>query len=250
MKYKHARIVALPLLAYLLAALAMTLLQRELLYKPDLTPIQPPRAYQVAAEAITLQGEAGTLAAWYAPAAKNMPMILYFQGNGGNFSGRIHKFQALLKRGFGLLALSYRGFNGSMGNPTEAGLYADARTALHWLKQHHPKTPLLYYGESLGSGVAVQLATEDPPALVVLEAPYTSIADRAQEIYWWLPVHLLLRDKFESLKKISNLHAPLLIIHNDGDNVIPVHHGRTLFAAAKPPKKAYWLKQNGHIDFD
>lgn len=236
---------------YLLAATGMFLMQRSLLYKPVLSPINPPLAYDVAAEAITLQGKAGKLSAWYAPPPlARAPVILYFQGNSGNFSGRVNKFRALLKEGFGLLALSYRGFNGSEGEPTESGLYEDARTAWAWLQQQHPHSPVILYGESLGTGVAVQLATEKQAALLVLEAPYTSVTDRAGEMYPWLPVHLLLRDHFDSLAKIRQVQEPLLVFHNEGDAVIPIQHGKKLFAAAHAPKKAKWFRRMGHIDFD
>lgn len=271
---KLKRILLSVAVVYLGVALAMTLLQRELLYVPIITPIESPKHYGVAAEAMTLQGGAGRLAAWYAApktandsldklppaqvaersvesgAQSSQPIILYFQGNSGNFSGRINKFKGLLNEGFGLLALSYRGFNGSEGEATEDGLYEDARTALAWVKAKHPDLPIIYYGESLGTGVAVQLATEDPPSLLVLEAPYTSVVDRAAEIYWWLPVPLLLRDRFESLDKIRSVKAPLLVFHNSGDEVIPFHHGKEIYAAANPPKKAYWGTRRGHIDFD
>ena len=239
---------------YVLIMLGMFVFQRSLLY-PAGKGIQPFEHYGFSrGQEIRMTSSDGlSLQAWYFSSVGNdKPTIAYFHGNAGHLGDRIDKIRAYIDAGFGLLALSYRGYGLSEGKASEQGLYIDARAALDYLQQEHHLSGdmLILYGESLGTGVAVQMATERPSRAVVLEAPYTSIVARASEMYPWLPVPLLLKDTFQSIDKIANIHAPLLIFHNSGDNVVPQHHGRALFEAAMEPKRAVWPVSDAHIDFD
>lgn len=235
---------------YLGILLGMFLFQRKLMYLPN--PAQCTIAALPGASLTTVTATDGiTLQAIHLPAANpHLPTILYFHGNAGNLDDRMHKFRAFGDKGFGVLAVSYRGYGGSLGSPTEQGLYLDARAALHYAGQLGlPPSSLVYYGESLGSGIATQLATEQPPLALVLEAPYTSVAARAQETYRYLPVYWLVRDRYLSVDKIASIKAPLLLFHGEEDTVIPVHHGRALFAAAQEPKKGIFYPGINHTDF-
>ncbi len=248
------RFLFICLTGYCVTMLVMFGIQRDLMYHPDVAKPNPPASYGlIKAREIALQSADKTkLNAWYIAPKAEMPLIVYFHGNAGNLSDRYRKIGEFSAQGMGVLALSYRGYGGSGGNPTEQGLYADARSALAYAmnEQKIPAEQIILYGESLGTGVAVQLATEVKVALVVLEAPYTSTVDRAQELYPFVPAGLLMQDRFESIDKIAGIQAPLLLFHNTSDAVIPIDHGRAIYAAAKAPKRAIWFKHQGHSDFN
>lgn len=241
------------LLVYVMIMAAMFVFQRKLLY-PANRHILSLAQYNVPnAEEVKLHTPDGlTLQSWYFAPQGNIPTILYLHGNAGHLGDRTLKLTSYNASGFGVFALSYRGYGASEGSPDEQGIYTDARTALDYLTKEKGLMPeqIVLYGESLGSGVAIQMATEHDVAAVVLEAPYTSIERRASELYPWLPVPWLIKDKFYSIRKIDSINAPLLIFHNDGDQVVPQRHGRALFEKAKEPKKAYWLPGSGHVDFE
>ncbi|MDE3059900.1 MAG: alpha/beta hydrolase [Pseudomonadota bacterium] len=242
-------IVLLSLYGLLLAFLYLS--QRQMIYHPDKT-IATPEQYGLqgfSEQFISSGGE--RLQLWYHPAPAGRPTVVYYHGNASNLGDRAGIYAALAGQGFGVLALSYRGYGKSSGSPSEQGLYADARAAIAFLAtQNIPPANIILYGESLGTGVAVQMATEYPVALLVLQAPYTSVAGRAAEMYPYVPVRLLMKDTFDSIDKIGRVRSPLLIFHGELDTVIPVHHGRALLAAANPPKEAIFFPGNAHNDFD
>lgn len=191
-----------------------------------------------------------TLVAWYAPPAHTpAPVVLHFHGNSGSIAHRTDKAQTLMAAGFGVLLLEYRGFAGNPGRPTEDGLYEDARGAMRWLAtQGIAADRVVLYGESLGTGVAVQIASETTPAGIILEAPYTSIPDVAALQYPFVPVHWLTLDRYDSLAKIGRVTAPLLLIHGERDGLIPITLAKRLFAAAAEPKQAVFVPQASHDD--
>ncbi len=250
---KALRILWTSVLAYLVVVAAMYLLQRDLLYLPEKSDSLQLAQYNLTGEDLRLTSEDGvTIQAWYMPPRDGYPTIVYFHGNAGNLGNRAKRFEGLHNNGFGVMALSYRGYGESSGTPTEDGIYADARSVISYLRnsRHTAFKDMILYGESLGSGVAVQMAMEFPVRMVVLESPYTSVTARAAEIYPWLPVKWMLRDNFASDRKISAINAPLLIIHGGKDQVIPIHHGRELLMAAKEPKKGVFYENGGHANFD
>ncbi len=248
------------LISLLLAVLAVYLAlvgylfvrQRTLLYYPD-TNIESPQQYGLAGFAehfVPSDGE--TIQLWYRQPLKGFPIIVYFHGNASHLGNRAGIYTALADKGFGVLAVSYRGYGKSTGTPSEEGFYYDARAALRFLTQEKniPISRVLLFGESLGSGVAVQMAVEYPVAGLILQAPFTSVVTRAAELYFYIPVRLLLQDKFDSLSKIGKVKAPLLLFHGELDTVIPVNHGKTLFEAANQPKQAFFFPHVAHNDFD
>ena len=189
--------------------------------------------------------------AWYKAPENAQPVMLYLHGNAGNLGGRINKIRTFTNQGFGQLALSWRGYGSSGGYPSEEGLYNDARAAIQFLLDSDIKLhDIFIYGESLGTGVAVQMGMEYKVRNLILEAPYTSIANRAAELYPYFPVKFLLKDRFESIDKISSINIPVLIFHGYADNVMPIEHGKALFNKANEPKEAVFFQNTGHSDFD
>ena len=227
------------------------LVQRQLMYFPDTRTPEPARAGVPEMREVTLTTEDGLrLMAWYRPAqTPDGPVIVFFHGNAGNIGNRGAKIRPFIVAGFGVMLLSYRGYGGNPGSPTEEGLNRDGRAALEFLSNNGvPSRRAVLYGESLGSGVAVEMATERPVGGVVLEAPFTSVADVAASQFFFVPARYLVRDRFDSLSKIDAIGAPLLILHGERDRTIPVRYGRRLFAAARQPKKSLFYPRAGHND--
>jgi fermentation-respiration switch protein FrsA (DUF1100 family) len=241
--------------AIYLALLALLfVMQRSLLFvpnreRPDLAAAGLAPAMRTI-ELVTADGL--RLLAWHqAPAGNPGVLLLYLHGNAGHIGDRADRVRPYLAAGFGVLLVEFRGYGGNPGQPTEAGFYSDARAALDFLaEQGLSGKRLVIYGESLGTGVAVQMALERDCGALVLEAPYTSVGAVAQSRYWMFPVRRLVLDKFDSLSKIGRLHCPLLIMHGEHDRVIPIRYGRELFEAASEPKEAKWFSDGNHTNFD
>jgi hypothetical protein len=189
------------------------------------------------------------IVAWYGKAKPGEPTLLYFHGNGGSLELRNERIRQYLDRGRGMFMMSYRGYSGSTGSPSEAANVADAKLAYDALvKEGVRPADIILYGESLGTGIAIQVAAEKKVAGVILDSPYTSIAERAAELYPWLPVRLLLKDRYDSIRHIRDVHAPIFILHGEADDVVPVEMGRRLFKAANEPKEIKTLPGAGHDD--
>jgi fermentation-respiration switch protein FrsA (DUF1100 family) len=240
--------LTLAVLAYLAIVAFMYLQQRSFQYFPGhkATPPQALGLTGVSEERVrTPDGE--TIVLWYAPAPPGAPTVLFFHGNGGEIADRTKRFGFLQSQGFGVLFVSYRGYGGSTGTISEQGLITDALTAYDFLRSKGVAPDrIMLLGESLGTGVAVQLAAQRPVVAVALEAPYTATADIAAGVYWWLPVRLLMKDQFRSRDHIANVKVPLLIQHGDSDTVVPVAQGRALFAMANEPKQLVIIPGAGH----
>lgn len=231
----------------------MAIFQRKLLYLPDKS-IGNPEIYGLSgfSEHFIKTHDNVLIQAWYKPAKDGMPTILYFHGNASHMGNRAGIYSALSGQGFGVLSISYRGYGKSEGSPHEQGLYADARTAIAFLVQENkiPLDNIILYGESLGTGVAVQMAQEYDVKAVILQAPYTSVSGRAAEIYFFMPVKIIMLDHFDSLSKIAKIKSPLLILHGELDITIPIRHGKTLLQAATCKKEAVFFHDVGHNNFD
>jgi uncharacterized protein len=224
---------------YVLVAALMYATQRSHQYFPGRQGLAASAAGLAGVEDVKITSQDGeTLQAWYSPARSGKPTILYLQGNGGEISDRAERFAAYQAAGFGVFFLSYRGYGGSTGTPSERGLVNDALAAHDWLIGRGIEAEeVMLVGESLGSGVAVQLAAQRPVRALALEAPFASAANIAAAIYWWLPVRLLMKDKFDSASFIAKVEVPILVIHGDFDEVVPVSESRTIFALANQPKE-------------
>jgi hypothetical protein len=233
---------------YLAVLVLMFAYQRQLQYFPGRTGPTADEAGASGAEDHVLTASDGTpLQFWYAPAPEGAPTILFLQGNGGEIADRTDRWEYYRGAGFGVAFLSYRGYGGSGGSISEAGLHDDAATAWRWLTaQGVLPARIAVVGESLGTGVAVRLAADFEVGALVLEAPYTSAADVAAEVYPWLPVHLLMRDQFRSIDHIDRVTAPLFVYHGADDRTIPLHFGQALYDRAPGPKEMHVAPGKGH----
>jgi uncharacterized protein len=236
--------------AYAVIAVAAFIAQRKLMYFPDRTRVSPSSFALAGVEERMLRTPDGeTLIAWFGRAAPGRPTLLYFHGNAGNLANRSERVRKYLVRGLGVFILSYRGYSGSTGRPSEQANVADAKLAYEALiAEGVAPDDIIVYGESLGSGVAVQLAAEKPVGGLVLDAPYTSIVDVAAAAYPFFPVRPFLFDRYESLRYLPRIDAPLLVIHGEDDEVIPVAMGRAVYAAADVPKEIVTFPGAGHSD--
>ena len=235
-------------LAYAAVALLVFLFQRRLQYfpDPDDPPLPPGDTYR-GIERVDLAASDGVrLRAWHWPGTRSETIVL-FHGNAGNRAHRIGWIERFHDQGYGAFLLDYRGYGGSGGSPTEEGLYLDGEAALTWLAARGPG-PLIYFGESLGCGVAIEMALRRAPAKLILHAPYTSLADVGQRAYPFLPVKLLMLDRYDCMGKIGRVACPLLVIHGARDGVIPSVFGERLFRGAPEPKRWLLLPHAGHND--
>ncbi|MCK1756279.1 alpha/beta hydrolase [Bradyrhizobium sp. 137] len=187
---------------------------------------------------------------WHVPAKRSRPVILYFPGNGDFLAGRVSRFRAMTADGTGLVALSYRGYAGSSGAPSEEGLLRDAAAAYDFTSGRYAAERIVAWGFSLGTGVAVALASEHPIGKLILEAPYTSAVDIAASAFRFVPVRLLMRDPFRSDERIARVTVPLLIMHGTNDLVISIVFGERLFALARGPKQFVRFAGGGHDNLD
>lgn len=243
-------LIFIALVAYASVCAALFVMQRSMMYVPDRTRVPVPQPAGTSIHELELKTADGErLVAWAVDPQPGKPVILYFHGNGGNFAyGRVEKFRQLTADGAGLLALSYRGYGGSTGSPTEAGLHLDADAAYEAAVARYGAMRLVGYGESLGTGVMTQLAARRPLKAVVLEAPFLSTVAVAKKLFGWLPVSLLMRDQFRSDLAIANINAPLLVIHGVHDEVIPHEQGKALFELAQEPKQFLSVPGGRHND--
>ncbi|MFA5900630.1 MAG: alpha/beta hydrolase [Hyphomicrobium sp.] len=235
---------------YAVIAIAAFILQRRLMYFPDPERISP-ASFNLAGvkERIIDTPDGARLISWYAPAAPGQPTILYLHGNAGNLASRSERVRRYIARGYGVLFLSYRSYGGSTGTPSEAANVADARLAYDALiKDGVDPEDIIVYGESLGTGVAVQLASGNDIGGLVLDAPYTTIVDVAALAYPYLPVRPFIFDRYESTRYLPRVRAPLLVLHGEEDRVIPVQMGKAIYAAANAPKEIATFPRAGHSD--
>jgi uncharacterized protein len=237
-----------PVLASALAFLAGcgTPVERSLIYHPSKTIEGTPAALGLAYEDVEVTTDDGVqIHGWLVPGSRNAT-LLYCHGNAGNISHRLSKIEAFHNRlGLSILIFDYRGYGQSEGVPSEAGTYADARAMNAWLRERAPG-PVVYLGESLGAAVATYLATEDPPAALVLEAPFASVQAMASATVpgaGWL-----FRTRYDTLGIVSRAGAPLLVLHGDADEVVPHRQGRAVFDAALEPKIFVTLAGARHND--
>lgn len=223
--------------------------QRSLMYFPETVRTAPAAVgFAQAKEALLDSADGARVVVWDVSPREGKPVILYLHGNGGALRHRISKFQSLTADGTGLVALSYRGFSGSTGSPSEEGIFADAQQAYAYAKERYPAAKLAIWGKSLGTGVAVALASEKKVDALILEAPFTSTVDIAAAAYPIFPVRLLMKDQFRSDERIAKVTAPLLILHGALDHVVAISYGEKLFSLAREPKKFVRFPRGAHED--
>ncbi|MDE1936372.1 alpha/beta hydrolase [Bradyrhizobium sp.] len=238
--------------AYIAVCTVMYVMQRSLVFPKlagHVTAVEAgfPEAQEVALH--TSDGE--RLVAWYVPPKSDKPLFIYFHGNGDTLNWRVGRDRKLVADGSGLLAVSYRGYEGSTGSPSEDGMHLDAAAAYAFAADHQiGPDRIVLWGQSLGTGVAVWLAVERKIKALVLESPYTSVADVAAMNYPLLPVRWLLKDQFHSDWLISKVTAPVLVFHGAKDETVPISFGQRLYNLVKAPKCFVRFPLGGHDDLD
>ncbi|HTH16575.1 MAG TPA: alpha/beta hydrolase [Magnetospirillum sp.] len=236
---------------YALLVGGMAMFQRDMIYHPGLSMPDPAQAGVPEMVPVPLRTSDGLLiTGWYAPGDTTRPTIIFCHGNARTLAHRAHKARILLDAGYGVFLVGYRGYGGNPGRPSETGLYTDARTVAGWLLARGiPADKLVLYGESLGTGVAIQLLLEiEEPAALVLEAPFTRLIDLAPALVPPGLAESLMVDRYDNLSKIAKVQAPLLVLHGDQDGIVPVAMSRQLLEQAQTEKQGVFLAGGGHND--
>ena len=248
MKYLYLTLSSV-IVAYLTILIFIYFYQRNLLYHPAENNYQNSKIKFDYDEILIQVDEEIKLKSWLIKKDfKKFKTLVIFHGNAGNLSNRIYKLNELYKLNINVLLISWRGFSGNNGFPTEQNLYKDAEAAIKWLnEQKINNNQIILYGESLGSGVAVELGKTNNFNSIILESPFTSIENAAKIYYPYLPVRLLLKDRYNSIEKIKAIKSPILIMHGAKDDVVPISMGKELFEKANNPKHSYFTTEDDHM---
>lgn len=225
--------------------------QRALMYHPDQTVPEPSDHGVPEMRPVRIRAQDGVefLAWWTPPASDDHAAVVLFHGNAGHIGERAYKARTLIDAGHGVLLTTYRYNAGAGGRPAEPLLLADGHAAAdHVESLGIAPHRLVMYGESLGSGVAVAVAAERDVGALILETPYSSVAEVAQSHYWYTPAKWLVRDRYDSMARIGGVRAPILVFHGDADTTIPIRFAQRLFEAAPEPKEARFFPGGGHTD--
>ena len=226
--------------------------QRDMLFPIPTTDRTAPAAagFPEAEEHVLSTSDGEKVIVWHVPPKPGRPVVLFFAGNGDFLAGCVNRFKGIIADGTGLVALSYRGYAGSTGAPSEQGLLRDGVAAYAFATERYDAARIVAWGFSLGTGVAVAIASEHPVGKLILEAPYTSTVDVAASLFRFVPVRLLMRDPFHSDERIARVAVPLLIMHGTDDQAIPIAFGERLFALARDPKQMVRFPGGGHENLD
>ncbi len=238
----------LGLLSYISILLLMFLFQRAFMYHPNVKNLDPvPTTFEY--EEVFIPSEKNIeLRSWFSFKPENKKTVLFFHGNAGELSARVYKLNKFSEIDVNFLIISWRGFSGNNGKPTEKGLYQDAKKAVEWLQNKGiNKKDIILYGESLGTGIAVELASKDNFSGVILESPYTSMVDMGKRFYPFIPVSLFQRDRYNSIKKIKKINSPILVLHGKADTLVPYYMGKKIYDNANEPKYSYFPTFDNHM---
>jgi len=248
MKYLYITLSSL-IIAYIVLIIFIYFYQRNLLYHPSENNYQNDKIQFNYDEIFIKVNDEIHLKSWIIKKDfKKLKTLLIFHGNAGHLSNRIYKLNELYKLDINILLISWRGFSGNKGSPTEKNLYQDAEASIQWLnEQGANNNQIILYGESLGSGVAVEIGKENNFNSIILESPFTSIENSAKIYYPYLPVKLLLKDRYDSINKIKMINTPILIMHGKKDDVVPFSMGKELFEKANSPKHSYFTPDDDHM---
>ncbi len=237
------------LLIYLIILISTYLFQRKLLYHPNENNYFGDEILvNVEKVKIKTKDNINLLSWFHIKNSNKYKTILFLHGNAGSLENRIHKINHFKNIDINFLLLSWRGFSGNKGSPNEKGLYEDARSAVRWLNSKGiTEENIIIYGESLGTAVAIEIAQNRKFAGVILESPFTSMVEAGKNKYPYLPVKLLLKDKYESNNKIKNVNSPILIMHGKADKLVPFFMGKKLYELANEPKFFYFSEYDDHM---
>lgn len=240
------------ILIYFVITLLVYFFQRKLLYHP-FSPQITGKGLIHNFETINFKtSDNFELKGWFHLKNSNKKTILFLHGNAGNLDNRIDKLNSLGSIDINFLIISWRGYSGNPGKPSEAGLYKDALGGIEWLnKKGISNDRIILYGESLGTAITTEVAQNENFAGIILEAPFTSMVDMGQKIYPIFPVRFLLKDKYESKNKIKNIKSPILVLHGRKDKIVPFYMGEKIFEMANNPKFKYFTDLDDHMmNFD
>ena len=248
MKYLYLAVSSV-VLAYFIIILFVYFYQRNLLYHPSENNYLNDKIIFNYEEIFIETDKKIKLKSWFIKKdLDKFKTILIFHGNAGNLFNRVYKLNELNKLDVNILLISWRGFSGNKGKPTEKNLYRDADESVKWLNnQGVISKNIILYGESLGTGVATELGTSNAFGGIILESPFTSIANAAKIYYPYLPVSIILKDRYDSIGKIKNINTPIFIMHGKMDNIIPQQMGLELFEKANNPKYSYFPEDDDHM---
>ena len=241
---------------YILLLTLVFFFQRSLLYHPSvdnyLKDESSNKPTEIERVKITTVDKIDLAAWFYNKDIKKLKTILFFHGNAGSLENRTYKLNHFKNLNVNFLIIAWRGFSGNRGKPNELGLYRDAESAIKWLKSKGViEQNIIIYGESLGTGVAVEVAQNKNYAGIILESPFTSMINLGKKYYPFFPVRFLLKDKFESYKKITNVSVPVLIIHGKVDKIVPFTMGKKMYELSNEPKFFYSQEYGDHmVDYD
>lgn len=240
------------LFGYSAVAVLVYAVQRSMMYpSPDPARISPEQAgFPQAQEVVLDRPDGARIILWHVPPRDGKKVALFFHGNGEVLAWRVPRFRELTADGTGLVAMSFRGYGGSTGHQSEAALIDDGVAAYAFAAERYARDRIVPWGYSLGSGVAVAIASNHSVGRLVLEAPYTSTVDVAAAVFPFLPVRWLMKDTFRSDFRIAQVKVPLLVLHGTRDRVVPMHFGERLYALANEPKRLVRFPDAGHTDLD
>ena len=242
-------IIIVILLIYLSVLIYLFFFQRNLLYHPNENNYSGDKLKVDIEEVQIKTSENINLLGWFHKKDLNkFKTIVYFHGNAGRLENRIHKLNYFKDINVNFLIISWRGFSGNSGKPSEQDLYKDGKSAIDWLKNMGlSEKDIILYGESLGTGIAIQIAQNKRFAGLILETPFTSMIDVAKNVYPYIPVGLLLKDRYENDKKIKNINIPVLVMHGEEDQIVPFKMGKKIYEIANQPKYSYFTKNDNHM---
>ncbi|RKX71533.1 alpha/beta hydrolase [candidate division WOR-3 bacterium] len=237
---------------YLAIGVYLYFTQERLVYFPNFPTraiTRTPEDIGVQYEDVWITTEDGIrLHGWFIPGQSDRPVLLFCHGNAGNISHRLDAIRIFHELGVSVLIFDYRGYGQSGGSPSELGTYQDGEAVWEYLRRRgFSADQIIIYGRSLGGGIATELARRRNPAALILEATFTSIPDLGQKLYPYLPIRLFARIRYDNLKKLKGINVPVLIIHSQDDELVPIEHGKKLYAAAPEPKQFVVLR-GGHDD--
>ena len=237
------------LVIYFVLLIFLYLYQGKLLYHPNVNSYTEVDNLIPKIEKVTITTSDNlSLLGWFYKKDISKKTILFFHGNAGSLENRIYKLNHFENLDLNFLIIAWRGFSGNSGKPNEKGLYDDAKSAVRWLESKGVKEEnIILFGESLGTAVAIEIAQNKNFAGIVLESPFTSMVEMGKKYYSFFPVSLLLKDRYESIKKIKNIHIPVLVMHGKKDGIVPFEMGKKIYNSANSPKFYYFTEYDDHM---
>ena len=243
------KFIILVISVYLILLIFLYFYQGKLLYHPNVNSYTEVNNLIPKIEKVTITtSDNHHLLGWFHKKDFSKKTILFLHGNAGSLENRIYKLNHFENFDLNFLIIAWRGFNGNSGKPNEKGLYDDAKSAVNWLKSVGIKEEsIILFGESLGTAVAIEIAQNQNFAGIVLESPFTSMVEMGKKYYSFFPVSLLLKDRYESTKKIKNIHIPVLVMHGKKDSIVPFEMGEKIYNSANSPKFYYFTEYDDHM---